>query len=138
MIIGTGSDIMDIRRIEKTLARFGERFEKRIFTQAERDKAGSRAKAGIKTVASTYAKRFAAKEACAKALGTGLNNGVTWHDMEVINQPGGAPTIVLHGGAAARLKSLAPRRSHITIHVSLTDEYPYALAHVIISADLIP
>lgn len=130
-ILGIGSDMVDIRRIEKTLSRFGERFENRIFTHGERAKAQGRKNAGPKTVAATYAKRFAAKEACAKALGTGLNLGVFWQDMEVINSPTGAPALKLTGGAAERLKSMSP---HSTVHLTLNDEYPYAQATVIISA----
>jgi holo-[acyl-carrier protein] synthase len=135
MILGTGSDMIDIRRIEKSLARFGLRFENRIFTVREQMKAKTREKAGPKVVASTYAKRFAAKEACAKALGTGLRQSVYWRDMEVINRPGGAPTILLHGGALARLESLTPDGMTATIHVTLTDEYPFAHAQVILSAE---
>ncbi len=96
MILGTGNDTTDIRRIEQSLARFGARFENRVFTPGERQKATSRAKAGERIVASTYAKRFAAKEACAKALGTGMRAGVFWRDMEVVNIPGGAPTMRLY------------------------------------------
>lgn len=137
MIIGTGSDIVDIRRIEKSLDRFGARFEERIFTPREREKASSRSKAGAKAIASTYAKRFAAKEACAKALGTGLNEGVFWQDMEVANQPGGAPTMQLTGGALKRLQSMTPAGKQAFIHVSLSDEYPYAQAHIIISTEAV-
>lgn len=135
MIIGMGNDMTDIRRIEQTLARFGTRFEKRVFTEGERQKAASRRKAGPKTVASTYAKRFAAKEACAKALGTGMRAGVAWRDMEVVNQASGAPTMKLTGSALTRLKAITPPGATPHIHVALTDEYPYALAHVVISTE---
>ena len=135
MILGTGSDITDIRRIEKSLARFGARFEERLFTKGEQAKAKARSKAGEKIVASTYAKRFAAKEACAKALGTGMNWGVFWRDMEVVNQPGGAPTMRLSNGALKRLQTMTPEGMQAFIHVSLSDEYPYAQAQVIISAE---
>ena len=135
MILGTGSDITDIRRIEKSLARFGARFEERLFTKGEQAKARGRSKAGEKIVASTYAKRFAAKEACAKALGTGMNWGVFWRDMEVVNQPGGAPTMRLSNGALKQLQTMTPEGMQAFIHVSLSDEYPYAQAQVIISAE---
>ncbi len=134
MIIGTGNDITDISRIEQALARFGERFENRIFTEAEQRKAQSRAKAGPRIVASTYAKRFAAKEACAKALGTGLSAGVFWRDMEVVNLPSGQPTMRLSGGALAQLQRLLPAGHKATIHLTLTDDYPSAQAHIIIEA----
>ena len=130
MILGIGSDITDIRRIEKSLARFGARFEHRIFTASEQDKANSRAHPER-----TYAKRFAAKEACAKALATGMNRGVYWHDMEIVSQPGGAPTMRLTGGALTRLQAMTPPNMQAFIHVSLSDEYPYAQAQVIISAE---
>ncbi len=130
MILGIGNDITDIRRIEKSLARFGVRFEERIFTDTERQKAASR-----HIPAPTYAKRFAAKEACAKALGTGLRRGVFWRNMEVVNAPSGAPTMRLTGGALARLESMTPAGMHPIIHLTLSDEYPYASAHVIISAE---
>jgi len=135
MIIGMGSDMTDIRRIEKSLARFGERFENRVFTPRERQKAATRKKAGAKMIAATYAKRFAAKEACAKALGTGMNSGVFWQDMEVINLPTGAPTMQLSGGALVRLKAITPNNTEAHIHLTLTDEYPYALAHIVITAE---
>ena len=135
MILGTGSDIVDIRRIEESLAQFGERFENRLFTPTEQQKAKSRTKAGAKIVASSYAKRFAAKEACAKALGTGMNGGVFWRDMEVANLPSGAPTMQLHEGALARLQALLPANTKPLIHLSLSDEYPYAQAQVIISCE---
>ena len=130
MILGTGSDITDIRRIEKSLERFGEHFEKRIFSEGEQKKARGRLH-----VAPTYAKRFAAKEACAKALGTGMNHGVFWRDMEVVNLPGGRPTMQLKGGALKRLNAMTPNSMTASIHVSLSDEYPYAQAQVIISAE---
>jgi holo-[acyl-carrier protein] synthase len=134
MIIGMGNDMIDIRRIEQSLTRFGKRFEMRVFTLAEQKKAHSRAKSGNKIIASTYAKRFAAKEACSKALGTGLRRGVFWRDMEVINLPSGAPTIRLTGGARQQLETITPTGNTATIHLSLTDEYPYAVAQVIIEA----
>lgn len=129
MILGTGNDITDIRRIEKSLKRFNERFELRFFTEAERQKARSRA-----NTAATYAKRFAAKEACAKALGTGVR-GLSWQDMEVVNTPEGAPSLRLYGNAEKRLLALTPFGMRASVHLALTDEYPYAMAHVIISAD---
>jgi holo-[acyl-carrier protein] synthase len=134
VIIGLGNDLTDIRRIEKSLERFGTRFENRVFTAIEQKKARSREKAGAQTVAATYAKRFAAKEACSKALGTGLRMGVRWREMEVINKPSGAPTLKLSGTAMARLESLTPKGMAAHIHLSLTDEYPYAQAQVIIEA----
>ena len=129
MIIGLGSDLCDVRRIEKVLERHGERFLARIFTPSERAKADRRANR-----AETYAKRFAAKEACAKALGTGLRRGVFWRDMGVVNLPGGRPTIRLTGGALARLQAITPAGCEARIEVSLTDEGPTAQAIVIISA----
>jgi holo-[acyl-carrier protein] synthase len=129
MILGVGSDLIDIRRIEQTIERHGERFLGRIFTPAERAKAERRA-----TRIDTYAKRFAAKEACSKALGTGLRNGVFWRDMGVVNLPSGRPTMELTGGALARLKEITPPGYVARIDVTLTDEYPTAQALVIISA----
>ncbi len=129
MIIGIGSDIIDARRIAKTIARHGERFLGRIFTPAERAKAEKRAKS-----VETYAKRFAAKEACAKALGTGFRRGVFWRDMGVINLPSGRPTMTLTGGALARLNAITPAGHEAQIDVSLTDDGPTAQAIVIISA----
>jgi holo-[acyl-carrier protein] synthase len=129
MIIGIGSDITDIRRIEKVIERHGERFLNRIFTDAERARAERRAKS-----VETYAKRFAAKEACAKALGTGMRAGVWWRDMGVVNLPSGRPTMKLTGGAAARLAKLTPVGHVADIHVTITDEYPLAQAFVMISA----
>ena len=131
MIVGIGSDLCDIRRIERSLARFGARFTNRIFTAAERDKAERRTG---KNRAGTYAKRFAAKEACAKALGTGLARGVFWSDLGVVNLPGGQPTMALTGGAARRLAALTPPGMVAQLHLTMTDEYPYAHAQVIISA----
>jgi holo-[acyl-carrier protein] synthase len=129
MIIGMGSDLIDIRRVEKSIERFGERFTHRCFTEVERDKSDRR-----KNRAESYAKRFAAKEACSKALGTGLANGVFWKDMGVVNLPGGKPTMVLTGGAGERLAELMPAGHSPVIHVTITDEYPYAQAFVIIEA----
>jgi len=129
MIIGLGSDLCDIRRVEKTLERFGERFISRVFTETERRKAESRVGA-----AATYAKRFAAKEACAKALGTGFNRGVFMKDMGVVNKRSGAPTLALTGGAAERLASITPPGHEAVIHLTLTDDYPMAMAVVVIEA----
>lgn len=129
MIIGYGIDLCDIRRVELALARFGERFVGRCFTEIERKKSDRRA-----ARAASYAKRFAAKEACAKALGTGLSHGVYWRDMGVFNLPSGKPTMRLTGGAALRLSELIPSGHEAVIHVTLTDEYPLAQAHVIIEA----
>ena len=129
MIIGIGSDLIDIRRIEATLERFGPRFIERIFTPLEQQKSERRANR-----AESYARRFAAKEACAKALGTGLRRGVFWRDMGVVNLPGGRPTLQLTGGALARLNALLPPGTEARIDVSLTDEPPLAQAVVIISA----
>jgi holo-[acyl-carrier protein] synthase len=129
LIVGIGSDLSDIRRVEKTLARFGERFIRRVFTEVER----SRSDRKIDRAAS-YAKRFAAKEACAKALGTGLKRGVFWRDMGVVNLRSGQPTMALTGGAADRLASLIPDGMRPAIHLSLTDDHPYAQAFVIIEA----
>ena len=130
MIIGIGSDLIDIRRIARTLERFGERFERRVYTDRERAEANRRA-----TKVGTYAKRFAAKEACAKALGTGVpRRGVHWRSMGVVNLPGGKPAMALSGGAARRLEALLPARMEARIDVSLTDDYPLAQAIVIISA----
>ena len=129
MIIGIGSDLCDIKRIEQTLAKFGERFVARCFTEIERRKSDRRAER-----AASYAKRFAAKEACAKALGTGLRHGVFWRDMGVVNLPSGAPTMKLTGGAAERLAAIFPAGRTAFIHLTITDEYPYAYASVIISA----
>ena len=133
MIIGIGSDLIDIRRIEKVIERHGERFLDRIFTDAERAKAERRAKAP-KMVVATYAKRFAAKEACSKALGTGIRQGVWWRDMGVVNLPGGRPTMNLTGGAKARLDTLVPAGFQPRIDLSITDDWPLAQAFVVISA----
>ena len=130
MILGIGSDLIDIRRVEKTIARHGERFIGRIFTDAERAKAERR-----KNRIDTYAKRFAAKEACAKALGTGLRAGVFWRDMGVVNLPSGRPTMHLTGGALERLRAITPAGHEPRIDVTITDEYPIAQALVIISAE---
>ncbi len=130
MILGIGSDVIDIRRIEKTIERHGERFLARIFTQAERAKAERRAKS-----IDTYAKRFAAKEACAKALGTGLRAGVFWRDMGVVNLPSGKPTMRLTGGALERLKKITPGGFEAQIDLTITDEWPMAQALVVISAE---
>jgi holo-[acyl-carrier protein] synthase len=130
MILGIGSDIIDIRRIEQTIARHGDRFLDRIFTDVERAKAERR-----KNRIDTYAKRFAAKEACAKALGTGLRAGVFWRDMGVVNLPSGRPTMLLTGGALARLSAITPAGYEARIDVTITDEYPTAQAFVVISAE---
>ncbi len=127
-----GSDLIDIRRVEKTLARFGERFINRCFTDIERAKAERRRGSG--THIATYAKRFAAKEACAKALGTGFNQGVFMRDIGVVNDPAGRPTIILTGGAAKRLVALTPPGFKPVIHLTITDEPPIAQAQVIIEA----
>lgn len=129
MILGLGSDMIDIRRVEKTLSRFGERFVARVFTDVEQVKSDRRANR-----AASYAKRFAAKEACAKALGTGLNRGVYWRDMGVVNLPGGKPTMRLTGGALKRLESLLPPGMAAQIDITITDDHPMAQAIVIISA----
>ena len=131
MIIGIGNDLIDMRRIEKTLARHGDRFTHRLFTDIERAKADKR-----RLRANTYAKRFAAKEACSKALGTGINRGVYWRDMGVINLPGGKPTMALTGGAAERLAELTPAGHEAVIHLTITDEPPIAQAIVIIEAQV--
>ena len=129
MIVGLGSDLADIRRIEATLERFGERFVARIFTETERARSERKADR-----AASYAKRFAAKEACAKALGTGIRAGVFWRDMGVVNARSGRPTMVLTGGAAKRLAAMTPPGFAPQIHLSLTDDHPYALAFVVIEA----
>ena len=127
MIIGFGVDICDIRRVEDSLARFGQRFVNRCFTEIEREKSDRRA-----ARAASYAKRFAAKEACAKALGTGIARGVFWRDIGVVNLPSGKPTLHLAGGAAAQLLRLTPQGYRAIIHLTLTDEFPLAQAQVII------
>jgi holo-[acyl-carrier protein] synthase len=129
MIIGLGSDLIDIRRVEKSIERFGERFLSRIFTDLERRKSDGRAQR-----AASYAKRFAAKEACAKALGTGLRKGVFWRDMGVVNLPGGKPSLTLTGGALRRLQELTPPGHSAQIDLTITDDFPLAQAIVIISA----
>lgn len=135
MILGIGNDMCDITRIEKSIARFGEAFEKRVFTSGEQAKARRRAGGGNRNgMASTYAKRFAAKEAFGKALGTGVGSGggIYWRDIEVVNLPSGKPTLRLAGGALAALEYLTPEGYEAIIHLSLVDEYPMAQAFVII------
>jgi holo-[acyl-carrier protein] synthase len=131
MILGLGSDICDIRRIEKAIARHGERFLARVFTETERAKAKTRTE---RIQAATYAKRFAAKEAAAKALGTGFRRGVFFSDLGVVNLPSGQPTLRMTGGAAARLVAITPQGMAASVALTMTDEYPYAFAQVIISA----
>ena len=133
MIIGIGSDLIDIRRVEKTLERFGTRFTERCFTEIERAKSDRRLNR-----AASYAKRFAAKEACAKALGTGLARGVFWRDMGVVNLAGGKPTMTLTGGAAKRLAEITPTGHEAEIHLTITDDDPLAQAFVIIEALPVP
>jgi holo-[acyl-carrier protein] synthase len=129
MIIGLGSDLSDIRRIQESLDRFGDRFKQRVFTELERTRSDRKHDA-----AASYAKRFAAKEACAKALGTGMRRGVFWRDMGVVNMRSGQPTMQLTGGALARLEEMTPPGMKAFIHLSLTDDHPYAQAFVIIEA----
>jgi holo-[acyl-carrier protein] synthase len=129
MILGIGSDLCDIRRIEKSIERFGDRFTHRIFTEGERARSDRRA-----ARVPSYARRFAAKEACSKALGTGLRQGVFWRDMEVINLASGRPTMRLSGGALERLWAMTPEGHEAVIHVSLTDDPPMAQAFVVIEA----
>ena len=129
MILGIGSDLCDIRRIEKSIERFGDRFTQRIFTEGERARSDRRA-----ARVPSYARRFAAKEACSKALGTGLRQGVFWRDMEVVNLASGRPTMRLSGGALERLKAMTPEGHEAVIHVSLTDDPPMAQAFVVIEA----
>ncbi len=129
MIIGLGSDLIDIRRIERSLEKFGDRFVQRIFTEIEQQKSDRR-----RLRAASYAKRFAAKEACSKALGTGLSRGVFWRDMGVINLPGGKPTMHLTNGAALQLQRLMPPGHRAAIHVTITDDFPLAQAFVVIEA----
>jgi len=129
MIIGIGSDLIDIRRIEKTLERHGARFIERVYTPIEQRKSDRRNQR-----AASYAKRFAAKEACAKALGTGLRDGVFWRDMGVVNLPSGAPTMALTNGAAERLAEITPAGHRAKIHLTITDDFPLAQAFVIIEA----
>jgi holo-[acyl-carrier protein] synthase len=132
VILGLGSDICDIRRIESAIKRHGDRFIKRIFTPAEREKAASRTE---RIQAATFAKRFAAKEAAAKALGTGFRRGVFFSDLGVVNLPSGQPTLRMTGGAAMRLAAITPTGMVAAVALTMTDEYPYAFAQVIISAD---
>lgn len=132
MILGLGSDICDIRRIEAAIGRHGERFLARVFTPTERAKAERRA---VRIRAATYAKRFAAKEAAAKALGTGFRRGVFFADLGVVNRPSGQPTLQMTGGAAARLAAITPVGMTACVALTMTDEYPYAFAQVIISAE---
>jgi len=129
MILGIGSDIIDIRRVERTLERFGRRFIERVFTEIEQVKSERR-----RNRAASYAKRFAAKEACSKALGTGFRHGVFWRDLGVVNLPSGKPTLVLSGGAAVRLAELTPPGMRAQIDLTITDDFPQAQAIVIISA----
>lgn len=129
MIIGIGNDTIDIRRVQKVIDRHGERFTERIFTEIEQAKSDRR-----RLRAASYAKRFAAKEACAKALGTGMARGVFWRDMGVVNKPGGQPTMVLTGGAAKRLADLTPSGHRAMIHLTITDDFPLAQAFVLIEA----
>lgn len=129
LILGLGHDMIVIERIENSLSRFGDRFTHRLFTERERAKCDRR-----KLRAASYAKRFAAKEACSKALGTGLRQGVFWRHMEVVNLPSGKPTFQLHGGAQARLQSMVPEGFVPQINLTISDDNPYAVAHVIISA----
>jgi holo-[acyl-carrier protein] synthase len=130
MILGLGSDITDARRVAKVIERHGDRFLSRVFTETERARADRR-----KNRVETYAKRFAAKEACAKALGTGIRDGVWWRDMGVVNLPSGRPTMKLTGGALTRLQALTPEGYEARIDVTITDEGPMAVAFVVISAD---
>ena len=134
MIVGIGSDLCNIERIERSLERFGERFVRRVFTETERAKAEGRPL----TRAGTYAKRFAAKEAFAKAVGTGFRRGVFMRDIGVVNLPSGAPTLKLTGGALARLDALTPEGHLPQIHLTMTDDYPFAQAFVIITASPLP
>lgn len=129
MIVGIGSDIADITRLEKTIERFGDRFIQRVFTEIEQKKSERR-----RQRVATYAKRWAAKEACSKALGTGLRMGVAWREMGVVNLPSGQPTMQLTGGAAERLRGLIPQGMEPRIHVTLTDDHPWAQAFVVIEA----
>jgi holo-[acyl-carrier protein] synthase len=133
MILGLGNDIIDIRRIEQTIERYGDRFLDRVFTDIERRKSDGRA-----ARAASYAKRFAAKEACAKALGTGFRQGVFWRDMGVVNLASGRPTLALTGGAALALERLTPDGHEVRIDLTITDDFPMAQAIVIISAFRLP
>ncbi len=129
MILGLGSDVVDIGRVERTLARFGERFTHRVFTEIERRKCDARARRGA-----SYARRFAAKEACAKALGTGFRRGVYWRDLGVVNLASGKPTMALTGGAARRLAEITPPGMLAQVDLTITDDHPTAQAIVLISA----
>jgi holo-[acyl-carrier protein] synthase len=129
VILGIGSDLIDIRRVEQTLERFGERFKRRVFTEVEQRRSEAR-----KERAASYAKRFAAKEACSKALGSGIRMGVKWTEMGVVNLPSGKPTLVLTGDAKRRLESLTPAGMTAQIDLTITDDYPLAQAFVVISA----
>jgi holo-[acyl-carrier protein] synthase len=133
MIIGIGSDLIDIRRVEKSIERFGDRFTHRCFTEVERAKSDRR-----KERAASYAKRFAAKEACSKALGTGLAQGVFWRDMGVVNLPSGKPTMALTNGAAERLAAMTPAGHYAVVHLTITDDFPLAQAFVILEALPLP
>jgi len=133
MIIGIGSDLIDIRRVEKSIERFGDRFTHRCFTEIERAKSDRR-----KERAASYAKRFAAKEACSKALGTGLAQGVFWRDMGVVNLPSGKPTMALTNGAAERLAAMTPAGHYAVVHLTITDDFPLAQAFVILEALPLP
>ena len=133
MILGIGSDLCNIERIEATLARHGDRFKDRVFTETEKKKADSRPRA----VAATYAKRWAAKEACSKALGTGLRMGISWKDMAVTNLRSGQPVMHVTGWAAERLRAMTPAGHEAVIHVTLTDDHPWAQAFVVIEARLL-
>ena len=133
MILGLGNDIIDIRRVERTIERYGDRFLSRVFTDIERRKSDGRAGR-----AASYAKRFAAKEACAKALGTGFRQGVFWRDMGVVNLPSGRPTLELTGGALQALAELTPEGHEVRIDLTITDDFPMAQAIVIISAYRVP
>ena len=133
MILGIGTDLANIERIAATIERFGERFKTRIFTEAEQAKAERR-----KDVAGTYAKRWAAKEACSKALGTGLRMGISWRDMAVTNLPSGQPVMALTGWAAERLAQMTPEGHEAIVHVTLTDDHPWAQAFVVIEARPLP
>ena len=129
MILGIGSDLIDIRRIDKSIARHGERFIQRIFTEVEQQRAEGR-----RGRIASYAKRFAAKEACSKALGCGIAEGVFWRDMGVVNMPGGRPTMELTGGAARRIAEMLPEGHRAVVHLTITDDFPLAQAFVIIEA----
>lgn len=133
MIIGIGTDLIDIRRVEKSLKRFGSAFEERMFTEAEIARANGKGRAGMKYRASILAKRIAAKEAFAKALGTGIGKHANWKEIEVINLANGEPSLRLHGAARERLKKITPRGRKAQLHLSMTDEYPFAQAFVVIS-----